>query len=146
MKRTHCLGVLVLAALAAPLLIDLLWQSDEEAIQELFRELAVAAEARDADAMLSRLSADFSVAPEVRGYRSPEDLRRFLEEVEELRVEIVSLEVQVEGYRAESALTCFVLLRTSGMRGGLDLKASCELRRAPEGGFEVHHLQSLRWQ
>lgn len=146
MTRTHWLGALVLVGLGAPLLVDLLWQSDEEAIQELYRELSSAAEQRDAEGILARCSEDFSVASTVRGYREPDDLRRFLSAVEELRAEIVNLEIEVDGSRAESALTCFVLLRTSWMQGALEVKASCELRRAPDGRWEISELQSLSWQ
>lgn len=136
-RRRMVLGVVAIAALSAPALVDFVVYTDEEAIEDLVETLARSVEQQDGDALLECLAPDFRSGVRVMRAGDREAVRERLPRIfrswKEARVVVDSLEVEVEGDLASVAAQGVLLVRL--VEGPLPqhFQARAKLRRGIEG-------------
>jgi len=146
-SRRSWIGLGVLLVLALPWLLDVLIRTDQERVEDLFRDLAEAGSQKDVDRALTFLTADFhSTAARLRA-ADPDDLARTLErwlaDAEEVRLEFNGVDLEGERPVLEASVKAWLGLRTRGLQGGGVLKARCTLRFEEDGVWRVAALTSL---
>jgi uncharacterized protein (TIGR02246 family) len=143
--RRRGIGAIVLIALFAPLLFDLLLESDAEAIEALLDRAVVGLEDRDVAAALQTLSDDFQGTVNGRKLADLDQLQQRLEalfdSVVELRIELDETQVEVD--RDEASVDCRGVALFRGKGGGFpaNFEIRAALRRDPERGWLLIGLE-----
>jgi len=91
-----------------------LYQNDEKRIKAIIEEMEAAAEAKSADGIIKWFANDYQDGSGNTKFFIYQLIRRTLERVEEMRVEVTEVEVLVTGDRAWATVT----VTTEAIRGG----------------------------
>ena len=140
-RRRLLLGTLVLLVLLGPVVIDLCFVSDEEAIEALIERAEQGIQDQDADQLMELITEDFAATVNGRALATPAQLQvrlqRVLAAYDEIRVDVDLLEIEVEGAQARVQARGFVGLRSdgAGFPGRFELRG--ELIREESGEWRV---------
>lgn len=86
--------------IAAPLIIYLLWPSDESRIKKLFREGSKAIEKEDIDSVMSKVSFNYRDEHGLTYLYLKESMKSVFHRMRDIKVEYENLDISVEGKTA----------------------------------------------
>jgi len=101
--------IILCILLALPLILYLLWPSDESRIKKLFREGARAIEKEDLDGVMSKVSYNYQDAYGMNYIYIKESMKRLFQMMSDIKIEYENLSIKVEKKEATAEMDVRIL-------------------------------------
>jgi hypothetical protein len=109
--------ILLLILFILPLVIYFLWPSDEARIKKLFREGSKAIETKDLDAVMSKVSFNYTDEYGFNYIYIKESMKRVFQQMTDIKIEYENLTITVSDTHAKAEMDIRVLATLGSERG-----------------------------